>query len=134
MSSSGEFFSITTQCRNNIEVEFNFWEPIHQLQFFLVDFLSYAGFGVVDSDPNKQWAIDPFSQDVTNLRNSSEILAECGLQVVSNECFRHLGTLCGDNQLLRNWSQNSQRVRQCRTGERHAPDPPKPQCPLQAYR
>jgi hypothetical protein len=91
MGTGSKFVGLTAQCRNQIKVEIYVGKPVHQFQLLLVYSFPHAGFRIVESDPHEQGAIDPFSQDMANLRNSAEILAKRSFQAVSDQYIRHFG-------------------------------------------
>src|ERR1035437_10106395 len=93
MGTGSKFVGLTAQCRNQIRVEIYVGKPVHQFQLLLVYSFPHAGFGIVEGVPHGQGAIDPFSQDMANLRNSAEILAKRSFQAVSDQYIRHFGVL-----------------------------------------
>ena len=40
---------------------------------------------LVHGDPDEKRATDPFSQNMTNLRNFAEVLTECDFQIISDQ-------------------------------------------------
>ena len=84
MCTRGKLFGLAAQSGNQIKVEIYIRKRVHQFQLLLVYRFSHAGFRIVESNPYEQGAIDPFSQDMANLRNSAELLAECDFQASSD--------------------------------------------------